>query len=101
MSGVGLGAGVWNSATNNPITSGQIVRGQSAMANGTNTHTVSFASLGTTNYIAVITIENVVDVTVRHLAATITAKTQSTFTFTTQQTTDHANYKANWVIVLL
>lgn len=101
MSGVGLGAGIWNTQISNPISTGQILRGLTAMANGTDTFTITFPSVGTTNYTAVVTIQNTVDVTIRHLTPTISAKTATSITFVTQQTTDHANYKANWVIVLL
>ena len=101
MSGVGLGAGAWASQTSNPLTSGQIVRGQTAMANGTDTFTITFSTMGTTNYIAVVIVENTVDATIRHLTPTISGKTATSITFTTQQNTDHANYKANWILVKL
>ena len=58
-------------------------------------------AIGTTNYILQLTISNVVDATVRHLTPTITAKTATGFTFQTQQTTDSANYRVEYVIVKL
>lgn len=99
MSGVGLGAGSWNGL--NPLNSGQIMRGQYAMANGASSFSVTGLAIGTINYIVLITVENTVAVTVRHLVATITAKTTTGFSFVTPQTTDHPEYKANWIIVKL
>jgi hypothetical protein len=99
MSGVGLGAGAWINL--NPLNSGQIMRGSSAMANSANTFAATGLAIGTTNYILQLTISNVVDATVRHLTPTITAKTATGFTFQTQQTTDSANYRVEYVIVKL
>lgn len=99
MSGVGLGAGAWIGL--NPLNSGQIMRGLFSMADATSTQTVSGLSIGTTNYVLVITISNTIDASVRHLVATVTAKTATGFTFVTDQTTDHPNYKAEYVIIKL
>ena len=97
MSGVGLGAGCWINL--NPLNSGQIMRGIYSMPDASSTFTVSGLSIGTTNYAVVITISNTVNLTIRHLVATVSAKTASSFSFTTDQTTDHPNYKAEWLIV--
>ena len=99
MSGVGIGAGAWVKL--NPLNSGDIQRGIYSMPNSAFNFTVSGLNLGTTNYVVVITISNIVDVSVRHLHATVIGKTATSFTFQTEQTTDHANYKAEWVIVKL
>jgi len=99
MSGVGLGAGAWIGL--NPLTSGQIIAGQAAMANSASTFAVTGLSIGTTNYMLQITISNLVDGTVKHLTPTIIAKTTTGFTFQTQQATDHDNYKAEYLIVKL
>lgn len=99
MSGVGIGAGAWVNL--NPLNSGQIQRGIYAMPNGAFNFTVSGLTLNTTDYVVVITISNIVDVTVRHLHATVIGKTATSFSFQTEQTTDHANYKAEWVIIKL
>lgn len=99
MSGVGLGAGAWIGL--NPLVSGQIIAGQAAMANSASTFAITGLSIGTTNYMLQLTISNVVDATVRHLTPTITAKTATGFTFETQQNTDHANYKVEFLIVKL
>ena len=72
--------------------------GQFAMPLGADTFSVTGLSIGTTNYIVNITIENIIDATIRHLVATVTAKTATSFNFTTPQTTDHVNYKANYII---
>lgn len=97
MSGVGLGAGSWIGL--NPLISGQIIAGQANMANAASTFVVNGLSIGTTNYVLQLTISNVVDATVKHLTPTITEKTATGFTFQTQQTTDHANYKVEYLIV--
>jgi len=100
MSGVGLGAGAWIGL--NPINSGQIVRGIANMADASSTFVVTYPqSIGTANYVLQLTISNLVDLTVRHLAATVTAKSATGFTFQTQQTTDHPNYKVEYVIIKL
>lgn len=99
MSGVGLGAGAWLGL--NPLRSGEIMRGIYSMPDSTSTFTVSGLSIGTTNYVVVITISNTVNPTIRHLIATVSAKTATSFSFKTDQTTDHPNYKAEWVIVKL
>lgn len=99
MSGVGLGAGAWLGL--NPLNSGQIMRGIYSMPNSSSTFTVNGLSIGTTNYLVVITISNTVDPVIRHLVATTTAKTTTGFSFTTDQTTNHVNYKAEWVIIKL
>lgn len=100
MSGVGLGAGVWTGL--NPITSGQIIRGIANMASGVSAYSVTYPlNIGTTNYVLQLTISNIVDATPRHLAATITAKSATGFSFETQQATDTANYKAEYIIVKL
>lgn len=75
--------------------------GQFSMANGASSFLVDGLTIGTTNYIVVVTVENTVDATVRHLVATVTAKTTTSFTFVTPQTTDSANYKANYIITKL
>ena len=75
--------------------------GQYTMANGVSTFLVNGLTIGTTNYIVNVTIENIVDGTVRHLTPVITAKTTTSFSFVTNQTTDHANYKANYIITKL
>jgi len=51
--------------------------------------------------VVIITISNGVDLTVRHLSPTVTTKTSSSFTFVTAQTTDSANYVANYYIIKL
>ena len=99
MSGVGLGGGAWYGL--NPLNSGQMIRGEYAMPDASSSFTVSGLTIGTTNYIVLVTISNVVDLTIRHLYVTITAKTSTSFSFVTPQTTDHANYKAQWLIVKL
>lgn len=99
MSGVGLGAGAWIAL--NPLVSGQIIAGQAAMADSSDTFLVGGLTIGTTNYMLQITVSNIVDATVRHLTPTIIAKTSTGFTFQTQQTTDHPNYKAEYLIVKL
>jgi hypothetical protein len=99
MSGVGLGAGAWIGL--NPLASGQIIAGQAAMANSASTFTVSGLSIGTTNYMLQLTVSNLVDLSVKHLTPTITAKTATGFTFQTQQTTDHDNYEVEYLIVKL
>lgn len=75
--------------------------GQYSMPNSSSSFSVSGLSVGTTNYIVNVTIENLVDLTVRHLVATITAKTATSFNFVTPQTTDSGNYKANYIITKL
>ena len=84
-----------------PVFQQDVIAGQYSMANGVSTFTVSGLTIGTTNYIVNVTIENVVDATVRHLTSVITAKTSTSFSFVTSQTTDHDNYKANYIITLL
>lgn len=77
-------------------------KGVASMANGTSNHSVNFTSnIGTASYSVVVTIENTVDPTVRHLVPVITSKTSNGFAFVTSQTTDHANYKANYIVVKL
>jgi hypothetical protein len=100
VSGVGLGAGAWLQGMLNTLKA-NLIGGIYSMPNGTDTFTVSGLSLGTTNYAVVITISNTVDVSVRHLHANVTAKTATSFTFMTEQTTDHANYKAEYLIYKL
>lgn len=100
MSGVGLGAGAWINL--NPLNSGQMVRGIAAMASGVSSYTIAYpSSVGTSNYVLQITISNLVDPTPRHLAATITAKSATGFSFATQQTTDTANYRVEYLIIKL
>lgn len=99
MSGVGLGGGAW--VNSNPLNSGEIMRGQYSMTTNADTFNVTGLSIGTTNYVLVITISNVVDASVKHLHATVTAKTTTGFTFQTEQQTDHANYKAEWIMIKL
>lgn len=100
MSGVGLGAGAWINL--NPLNSGQIIRGIAAMANGVSAFSVSYpANIGTSNYVLQLTISNIVDAPVRHLTPTITAKSATGFSFETQQTTNHDNYKVEYVIIKL
>lgn len=100
MSGVGLGAGAWINL--NPLNSGQIVRGLASMANSASTFAVAFAAdVGTANYVLQLTISNIVDASVRHLTPTIIAKSSSGFSFQTQQATDHANYKCEYVLIKL
>ena len=77
------------------------IAGQYSMPSGVSSFSVSGLSVGTTNYIVNVTIENLVDLTVRHLVATVTAKTATSFNFTTPQTTDTGNYKANYIITKL
>lgn len=100
MSGVGLGAGAWIGL--NPLNSGQMVRGISALPSGVSTYSVTYpASVGTSNYVLLLTISNITDATPRHLAATITAKSATGFSFGTQQTTDTSNYRAEWLVIKL
>jgi short subunit dehydrogenase-like uncharacterized protein len=99
MSGVGLGAGAWTNL--NPLNSGQIMRGIYSMPYQSNSFTVSGLSIGTTNYVLQITISNIVDATIRNLVATVSDKTATSFTFETNQTTDHTNYKAEYLIIKL
>lgn len=100
MSGVGLGAGGWSGSVLGVIQA-NLIGGVSSMASGTATFTVSIPNVGTTNYVIVVTIQNTTDVNPRHLHATVTAKTASSFSFQTAQTTDTANYKANYLIYKL
>jgi hypothetical protein len=78
-----------------------INKGSYAMPQGVATFTVTFADLGTTNYIVVASISNIVDASIRHLSFNVTAKTSNSFTFVTDQTTDHTNYKCEYMIALL
>jgi hypothetical protein len=78
-----------------------INKGSYAMPQGSSTFTVTFSDLGTTNYIVVASISNIVDVTIRHLTFNVTAKTSNSFSFVTDQTTDHPNYKCEYMIALL
>jgi hypothetical protein len=80
-------------------TSGSVFAGVAAMADGINTFTVNLPiTLSDNSYALTISISNTVDVTVRHLDPTITAKTTTSFSFHTDQTTDHPNYKVNYII---
>ena len=81
--------------------SGVIRYGASPMANSVSEFVVNFSDIGSTSYVVVITISNGVDLTVRHLSPTVTTKTSSSFTFVTAQTTDSANYVANYYIIKL
>lgn len=75
--------------------------GLSAMADGVSTFTVNFTDIGSTNYAVTLDISNTVDASPRHLSCVITSKTSSSFSFTTPQTTDSANYVANYYIIKL
>jgi hypothetical protein len=81
--------------------SGVVRYGTSPMANGVSTFTVSFSDIGSTSYVVTLDISNTVDGTPRHLSCVVTAKTSSSFSFTTPQTTDSANYVANYYIIKL
>jgi len=100
MSGVGLGAGGWSGNVLAAISS-NLIGGISSLGSGAATFTVTIPDVGTTNYAIVVTIQNVVDAAPRHLHATVTAKTTTSFTFQSAQTTDTANYKANYLIYKL
>lgn len=100
MSGVGIGAGAWINL--NPLNNGTIVRGIAAMPSGVSTYNVTFpTALGTSNYVIQCTVSNLIDATPRHLNPTVTVKSSTGFTFVTQQTTDTANYKIEYIIIKL
>lgn len=98
MSGVGLGAGAW---FGNIVSKAGFISGVYSMPDATSTFTVSGLDIGTTNYSIQLTVSNTVNVTVRHLVPVVTAKTSTSFSFVTNQTTDHPNYKAEYLILKL
>ena len=71
------------------------------MTNGASTFTVTFPDIGSANYVLVGSISNTVDATIRHLTFNAVAKTSSSFSFITDQTTDHVNYKCEYMIALV
>jgi hypothetical protein len=86
----------------NSLPSGSILAGESILPDGVSVFNVTYpVTLISSNYALTLTISNIVDVTVRHLTPTITGKTITGFTFNTAQTTDHPNYKVNWMVVIL
>jgi hypothetical protein len=78
-----------------------VYRGSAALSNGVDSHTVNFTSIGTSSYVVLLTIANTTDAAPRILAHTVTAKTNSSFTFKTSQTTDTANYVVGYMIAVL
>jgi len=81
--------------------SGVVRYGTSPMTSNVSTFTVSFSDIGSTSYVVLMDISNTVDATPRHLSAVITAKASNSFSFTTPQTTDSANYVVNYYIIKL
>lgn len=99
MSGVG---GISGSSAANTLTvlKSRLIAGVTNMGNGLSTFTVSFTDVGTNLYSVDLTVQNLVDANPRHLIGTVKTKTSSGFSFQTAQTTNSANYKANWIIYL-
>jgi len=81
--------------------SGVVRYGTSPMTSQVSTFTVSFSDIGSTSYVVLMDISNTVDTTPRHLSSVITAKASNSFSFTTSQTTDSANYVVNYYIIKL
>jgi len=102
MLGDALNSAIQEAATLPAAATGSTFAGVVDMADATSTFSVVFpAPLASANYSLAISISNLVDVTVRHLDPTIIAKSESGFTFHTAQTTDHPNYKVNYIAVMI